>query len=65
MKKEAITAGFYESHHWGKKYSKIQILTIEDLLNHVNVDMPPVKTTFKKAKKIDSDEPVQKELKLN
>ena len=32
MKTEAVTAGFYESALWGKKYPKLQLLTIEELL---------------------------------
>ncbi|MCX6338662.1 MAG: DNA methyltransferase [Candidatus Aureabacteria bacterium] len=54
MKTEAATAGFYESKLWNKKYPKIQLLTIEDLLTGKQVKMPPVKqvsTTFKKAER--------------
>lgn len=55
MKTEAVTAGFYESQTWGKQYPKIQLLTIEGLLNGKTIDMPPIKVvgqTFKKAEKV-------------
>jgi len=56
MKTEAITAGFYESTTWGKKYPKVQLLTIAELLAGIKkVEMPPIKqvgATFKKAPKV-------------
>ncbi len=55
MQTEAATAGFYESATWGKKYPKIQLLTIEELLNGRKIEMPPIKqveATFKKAEKV-------------
>jgi len=54
MRTEAITAGFFESKIWGKKYPKIQLLTIAELLTGNPVDMPPIRqvgATFKKAEK--------------
>ena len=55
MQTEAATAGFYESATWGKKYPKIQLLTIEELLAGKKIEMPPIKqveATFKKAEKV-------------
>ncbi len=52
MRKEAASSGFYESKTWGRKYPKLQILTIADLLEGKTVDMPPIKVvnaTFKTA----------------
>jgi site-specific DNA-methyltransferase (adenine-specific) len=52
MKIEAATAGFFESKLWGKKYPKIQLLTVAELLNGKKIEMPPIKqvnATFKKA----------------
>lgn len=52
MKIEATTAGFFESKLWGKKYPKIQLLTVDELLNGKKIEMPPIKqvnATFKKA----------------
>ncbi len=54
MRLEAATAGNYESQTWGKKYPKIQLLTIEELLAGKKVDMPPIRqvgATYKKAEK--------------
>ncbi len=53
MKTEAATAGFWESAAWAKKYPRIQLLTVKQLLAGAAVDMPPQrqadKRTFKKA----------------
>ena len=55
METEAVGAGYYHSPIWDKDYPKIQILTIEELLNGETVDMPPQtqsNVTFAKAQKI-------------
>ena len=52
MHDEAVTAGFYESQAWGKRYPKIQLLTVADLLAGKQIEMPPIRqvgATFKKA----------------
>jgi len=52
MQTEAVTAGFFESKTWGKKYPKVQLLTIAELLAGKKIDMPPIRQvdkTFKKA----------------
>ena len=54
MQTEAVTAGFYESRMWNKRYPKIQLLTVAELLAGKQIDMPPVRqvgATFKKAPK--------------
>lgn len=54
MMTEAATAGVFESEAWGKKYPRIQILTVAQLLDGRTIDMPPIKQvqqTFKKAPK--------------
>ncbi|MBI4286119.1 MAG: restriction endonuclease [Chloroflexi bacterium] len=59
MKVEALEAGYYHSPIYDKDYPKIQILTIEDLLDGKTVDMPPqqqTSVTFAKAPKIKSQE---------
>ncbi len=51
MQKEAAEAGFYTSHD-GSKYPRLQLLTIEDLLEgNKNVQRPlhVREVTFKKA----------------
>lgn len=54
MKKEAAAAGFFTGAN-GKDYARIQILTVEDLLNgHARAEFPDMAMgtlTFKKAKK--------------
>ena len=62
MKKEAATAGFYESVTWDKKYPRIQILTIEDLLNGAQPQMPPQHGTFKQAPRSKQSGPEQPNL---
>jgi hypothetical protein len=53
MRKECANAGFYTSP-WGQ-HSRLQILTIEDLLTGKTIDRPPLQTsvTFKRAPKAD------------
>jgi site-specific DNA-methyltransferase (adenine-specific) len=50
MIKEAVSAGFYESQHYGK-FPKLQILTIEEILNGAKLQYPQTGAdgTFKKA----------------
>jgi DNA modification methylase len=59
MTTEAVSAGFYHSPGWNKDYPKIQILTIEELLQGKTVDMPPqtqTSVTFAKAPKVSTAE---------
>lgn len=64
MIKEATAAGYYDSPV-GKSYPKIQILTIEDLLNgHIEPKFPDLTRgglTFKKAKR-EKSQPGQKKM---
>jgi site-specific DNA-methyltransferase (adenine-specific) len=58
MRTEATSAGFYESELWGKKYPRLQLLTIEELLAGKQIDMPPlrqVNQTFRTAPKVKPD----------
>jgi site-specific DNA-methyltransferase (adenine-specific) len=64
MKTEAVTAGFYESTSWNRKYPKIQLLTVQELLNGKKIEMPPIKqlsVTFKAAPKAKSKHAEQNE----
>lgn len=57
MVTEAVTAGYYHSEIWQKDYPRIQILTIEDLLDGKNIEMPPsAYGTFKQAERIEKDD---------
>ena len=53
MRVEAAEAGWYESP-WGTRHPRLQILTISELLEHKEINLPPskVNVTFKKADKI-------------
>ena len=42
MRSEAAGSGFYDSPGWGKRYPRIQILTIAELLAGKGVEMPPL-----------------------
>lgn len=53
MEREAVSAGFYSSPGWEQNYPKIQILTIEKLLDGAEVRMPPPSGTFKQAQRTD------------
>jgi site-specific DNA-methyltransferase (adenine-specific) len=62
MAKEAASAGLYHSQGWGKKYPRLQILTIEQLLDGKRIEYPPSKqtnVTFKKAPKAKGKETEQ------
>lgn len=55
MRTEAASAGFYKSPWQEKPYPRLQILTIEELLNGKRIDCPPlgqVSITFKKAARV-------------
>jgi hypothetical protein len=53
MRKEAASAGFYDSA-WGTKHPRLQILTVAELLDGKTVDRPTSRgeVTFKKAPKV-------------
>jgi len=60
MRGEAAGAGFYESTVWQKRYPRIQILTIEDILRGRGIDCPPLKrtnVTFTRAPRAKKDDP--------
>lgn len=52
MKTEAVSAGFYQAQGWGRKFPKIQILTIVELLRGADVQMPPAYGTFRGAQRV-------------
>ena len=54
MSKEAASAGFYECVAWNTQHPKIQILTINELLEGKKLDAPPTRDirTFRKAPKV-------------
>ncbi len=63
MRREAKQAGCFESESYPGRYDKIQILTVEDLLDGRGIDLPYRKEAFKTATKnldyIPDDEKLQ------
>jgi site-specific DNA-methyltransferase (adenine-specific) len=60
MKTEAFEAGSYESPGLNKKYPAIQLLTVQELLDGKGIDYPHITgATFKRAQRVDADEPPQ------
>lgn len=67
MLSEAASAGFYHSALWQKDYPRVQIVTVEELLNGAEVKVPPTPKgfeAFKKAEKAQKKGPRQGELGL-
>ena len=65
MRTEAAGAGYYESP-WGK-HPRLQILTVDELLQGRAIDMPPIRQvsrTFKKARRAKAKPPENTELPL-
>ncbi|NQT35162.1 site-specific DNA-methyltransferase [bacterium] len=48
---EAVAAGFYESEFWGRKFPRIQILTIEEMFDGKRPNLPWGKTPFANAQR--------------
>lgn len=46
---EAAAAGFYESGFWQRKFPRIQIITVEQMLAGTRPEIPSVKSPFAKA----------------
>lgn len=66
MQTEAATAGHYESKTRGKKYPKIKLLTVAELLAGKKIKMPPIRQvsqTFKKTERHRPKEGKQLEIK--
>lgn len=49
MLTDATAAGFYDSPGWGRRYPRLQILTVQDILAGAQIEMPPSNVTYKKA----------------
>ena len=62
MRTEAASAGFYDSPGWGKKYPRLQILTVGELLGGKRVDCPPGNVTFKRVPRAKAEAPAQGDL---
>ncbi|MBN2207721.1 MAG: restriction endonuclease [Candidatus Coatesbacteria bacterium] len=67
MRKEAAAAALYESPFWQKRYPRLQLITVGDLLEGKRIDAPPRRTsvTFKRAPKArNCDDHETKEMEL-
>jgi len=65
MLTEASSGGFYHSDLWEKDYPRVQILSIEELLNGAEVRVPPTPRgweAFKQAEKVKKQSQQQDEL---
>ena len=64
MTTESVSSGYYHSDLWQKDYPRIQLLTIDDLLNSKGIDMPKYVSgqTFKQAEKVKKKQGKQGEL---
>ena len=68
MRTEIASAGFYKSPWQEKPYPRLQIFTVEELLNGKKIECPPlgqVNMTFKKAPKAKSKKAKQQSLFQN
>ena len=52
----------YHSPGWNREYPRVQILTIADLLDDAQIEMPPTAITFVRNVKKDSNGGEQHEL---
>ena len=64
MEKEAVTAGSYHSPLVKRDFPKIQILTVEELLNGAEPKLPIVRGTFKQAERVKDTDAKQKKMDL-
>ena len=62
MRTEALSAGFYRSEVWQRDYPKIQIRTIEELLNGRTFEIPAHPSTYQAAQRIRRAEEGQRKL---
>jgi site-specific DNA-methyltransferase (adenine-specific) len=63
MESEAVSAGYYHSNLWDQDYPRLQILTIEELLNGKGIDMPKsIPSQFKQAEKVRKKDATQGDL---
>lgn len=60
---EAVSSGYYHSDLWQLEYARIQIFTIEELLNGKAIEMPKsISSPFKQAEKVRKKDATQRDL---
>lgn len=52
MLQEALDAGVYHSPGWGKDFPRLQVVTIEELLQGQEPAIPPMRATFQRAQRL-------------
>lgn len=58
MASEGASAGFYDSPGWGRRYPRLQIITVSELLQGAQIQYPPgTNATFKEAPRANPDGP--------
>ena len=62
MQLEVVAAGYNDSPGWGRHYQRVQIRTIEELLDGRGFDYPPANITFAKAGRETAPQGTQGEL---
>ena len=53
MEKEALGAGYYHSRGWNRDYRKVQIRTVEQLLDGQGFDHPPTNVSYTNAQVVE------------
>ena len=56
MRTEAVSAGFYRSTVWQRDFPKLQIRTVEELLNGKSFDLPPHPSMYQPAQRVEREE---------
>ena len=65
MRETAKRQGYFNEEQFGTQYDKIQIITVEDLLDHRDPNLPKsIKGTFKSAQKTTKEKDTQNKLKM-
>jgi site-specific DNA-methyltransferase (adenine-specific) len=52
MRQEVAEAGSYYSPGWNREYPRMQILTIDELLEGKQPEVPPMRATFQRAQRL-------------
>ncbi len=51
MLREALESGYYQSDFWQRRYRRVQIVTVGDLLDGASLELPPQHGTHMKAER--------------
>ena len=59
MRKEAVSAGFFTSTLWQRDYPTIQLMTIAEILDGRQPELPPITSPYQRAGRVSRDEQAQ------